>query len=261
VLSKLLRYAEECEVIDRVPRIKMPRVPQADYDFLSFKEAERLLKAAEGRPAWRAMIFTALKTGLRFGELCELRWTDVDLVAGRMLVKRSFFRGYVTTPKNGKSREMPLSPATVRVLKDHRGLKHLKGGLVFCKPDGGRRIHRRADVMLKRICREAELREIGWHVLRHTFASHLVMRKRSLKETQELLGHSDIKQTMRYAHLSPDVKREAVAALDLPAESGEQENLGQYLGNGSRKLVMVTDRTGEATPETSKSRTLTSTAS
>lgn len=51
---------------------------------------------------------------------------------------------------------------------------------------------------------------------RHTFASHLVMRGRSLIEVQQLLGHSTITMTMRYAHLSPDVKRAAVEALDSP---------------------------------------------
>ena len=84
------------------------------------------------------------------------------------------------------------------LLKRHRGLKHLKGGLVFCKPDGGRRIHRRADVAIKRTCRAAGLRLVGWHILRHTFASHLVMRGRSLKEIQELLGHSELATTQIY---------------------------------------------------------------
>jgi site-specific recombinase XerD len=61
------------------------------------------------------------------------------------------------------------------------------------------------------------LRRIGWHVLRHTFASHLVMRGVPLKAIQELLGHASIEMTMRYAHLAPDVAREAVKLLDAPA--------------------------------------------
>lgn len=58
---------------------------------------------------------------------------------------------------------------------------------------------------------------MGWHVLRRTFASHLVMRGASMKQNQELLGHADIKMTMRYAHLSPEARREAVSLLDLPS--------------------------------------------
>jgi site-specific recombinase XerD len=63
----------------------------------------------------------------------------------------------------------------------------------------------------------AGLRRIGWRVLRHTFASHLVMRGAPLKAVQELLGHATIEMTMRYAHLSSDTRRDAVALLDLGA--------------------------------------------
>ena len=260
VLGKLLRYAEECGVIDRVPRIKMPRVPVADYDFLTFEEAERLLDAIEDRQ-WHAMVLTALRTGLRYGELCELRWDDVDLVAGRLMVRRSFTKGFVTSPKTHRSREVPLSPATIETLKGIRGLRHLKNGLVFCKPDGGRRIHRRADVAIKRFCRAAGLRAIGWHVLRHTFASHLIMRGRSIKEVQELLGHSDVTMTMRYAHLSPQVKRDAVATLDLPSdfEAGAR-NSRQPHGNGAKFSEKSDGRSKFPSRKTSKGRTLTSAA-
>ena len=67
---------------------------------------------------------------------------------------------------------------------------------------------------LERACKRAGLRLVGWHTLRHSFASHLVMRGVSIVIVQRLLGHVDIKTTMRYAHLSPDVTREAVQRLD-----------------------------------------------
>ena len=72
-----------------------------------------------------------------------------------------------------------------------------------------RHILRRADVAINKTCKRAGLRPIGWHVLRQTFASHLATRGRPVKEIQELLGHSDIGQTMRYAHLMPSIKRDA----------------------------------------------------
>lgn len=233
VLSKILRYAEEIELIDKVPRFKLMKVPEPTFDFLDFAETRRLLDAARDQD-WRIMILTALRTGLRFGELCELRWADVDLVAGRLVVRRSYVRGHVGTPKSGKGREIPLSPETGQALKAHR---HLRGELVFCKPDGGRRIHRRADVALKKICRRAGLRSIGWHVLRHTFASHLVMRGVPLKAVQELLGHSTIQMTMRYAHLAPSAKQEAVAVLDATARQygGSEATPGRQLGVTSRE--------------------------
>jgi site-specific recombinase XerD len=57
-------------------------------------------------------------------------------------------------------------------------------------------------------------RPVGWHCLRHTFASHLAMRGATLKVIQELLGHATITMTMRYAHLAPEISREAVRLLD-----------------------------------------------
>jgi len=68
-----------------------------------------------------------------------------------------------------------------------------------------------------RACKRAGLRRIGWHVCRHTFASHLVMRGAPIKAVQELMGHSTMEMTMRYSHLSPDVRRDAVGLLDKPA--------------------------------------------
>jgi hypothetical protein len=63
---------------------------------------------------------------------------------------------------------------------------------------------------------------LGWHVLRHTFASQLVMRGVPLKAVQELLGHASMEMTMRYSHLSPDVRRDAVRVLDGQTSQGTQ---------------------------------------
>lgn len=221
VLGKCLRWAHEIELLDSVPKIRKLKAPPTKFDFLTFDEADKLLKAAEYNPEWHAMIFIALRTGLRFGELSELRWSDIDLTNGVLMVSRSHSRGHTGPPKSGKFREIQLSDQTIEFLKQHR---HLKGELVFCKDDGGRHIHRRADVALKRCCKYAELRPIGWHTLRHTFASHLVMRGARLKEVQELLGHSTIEMTMRYSHLTPDVKRDAVALLDVPTQVQRQNS-------------------------------------
>jgi integrase len=210
-LGKLLRYAEENETIVKAPKVRLLKAPKADFDFLDFEEAERLLAAAKKEPEWYALVVTALRTGLRFGELIELRWGDVDLVTGRLMVKRNCVYGEVGTPKSGHSRELPLSPQTVAVLT---GVRHLKGDLVFSDNAGKRLVHHRMVDVLRRLCKRAGLRPVGWHMLRHTFASHLVMRGVSLKAVQEMLGHATMEMTMRYSHLSPVVKRDAVNLLD-----------------------------------------------
>lgn len=121
-------------------------------------------------------------------------------------------RGIIGTPKSGKSREVPLCETIVEALKAHR---HLKGELVFCAEKGRMWTAHECKHPLWRAAKIAGLRKIGWHVLRHTFASHLVMLGASIKAVQELLGHADISMTMRYAHLSPEVRCDTVKLLDL----------------------------------------------
>ena len=104
-----------------------------------------------------------------------------------------------------------------------RAHRHLRGPLVFCANDGRMLTQDECKWPLRRAIAQASLgRSIGWHVLRHTFASHLVMRGAPLKAVQELLGHADIKMTMRYAHLSPDARRDAVKLLDFRGTTGAQ---------------------------------------
>jgi integrase len=131
VLRRLLGLAEEWGVLERVPKVKWLKTPEPEFDFLEFAEADRLVAATEGE--WRTMILVALKTGLRQGELLALRWTDVDLVAGYLMVRQSVTRGIVSTPKNGKWRKIPLAPLVLGALNAHR---HLRGKLVFCAEDG-----------------------------------------------------------------------------------------------------------------------------
>ena len=149
-------------------------------------------------------------------------WEDVDLVKGQLRVVRSATGGHIGTPKSGRNRVIPLSRDLVRVLREHR---HLKGELVFCAPDGRMLNKNMVRRPIARACRLAGLRNIGWHKLRHTFASHLVMRGAQMKTVQELLGHATMEMTMRYAHLAPRVRREAVNLLDLPVPE-----LGEVIG-------------------------------
>jgi integrase len=215
VLHKILATAVEWKKLGALPTIKWLKVPQQDFDFFTFEEADRLIAGAA--PEWRCMITVAARAGLRLGELLALRWQDVDLVAGRLVVRRAVARGRIGTPKSGKSREVPLSAEALAVLKAQRAATRLKGELVF-SADGGRMLTKgECKWPLWMASRRAGLREMGWHVLRHTFASHLVMRGAPLKAVQELLGHATIEMTMRYAHLSPDARRDAVRLLDGPA--------------------------------------------
>ena len=101
-----------------------------------------------------------------------------------------------------------------------------------------------------RACRKAGLGKISWHILRHTFASHLVMKGVPLKAVHELMGYATIEMTLRYAHLSPEVGRGAVQLLDRHgnsmvnghnpvgqlAESGKENWWRRRESNASRRI-------------------------
>jgi len=223
-LYALLHAARKRGVIDSVPEFEWLKTTQADRRFLDFGEAERLIDAADGE--WRAMILVALKTGLRQGELMALRWEDVDLAAGRIVVRRSAYKNKagawaVGLTKNGKTREIGLGDRALAALKAHR---HLRGPFVFCTADGQMFRRNQTYAPLLRAIKGAGLESFGWHTTRHTFASHLVMRGARLKTVQDLMGHATILMTMRYAHLAPEIARDAVKLLDLPINDVRSAN-------------------------------------
>lgn len=211
VLHTLLAVAREWEILDGVPPVRWLRAPRPDYDYLTYAEADGLLAATE--PAYLAAVALGLRCGLRVGEILGLRWLDVDLDGRRIHVRQAVALGVVGTPKSGRDRVVPLCREAAEALERHAR----SGPRVLCWPDGSTRTRGELKWPLWRACRAAGLRRIGWHVLRHTFASHLVMRGAPLAAVQQLMGHSTIEMTMRYAHLSDDARREAVALLDGPS--------------------------------------------
>lgn len=211
VLRRALDVAAGWGTITAAPRIAWTRAVKPRFRFLDFGEADRLVAAASGDDLAHAIIVVALNTGLRLGELLALRWDAVDLKAGRLHVREAAARGIVGTPKSGRAREVPLNDTAIAAL---RSWKHLRGPLVFCADDGRMLTKNEAKAPLARARRKAGIVALGWHDLRHTFASHLVMSGVPLKAVQELLGHATIEMTMRYAHLAPAVVRDAVRTLD-----------------------------------------------
>lgn len=172
-----------------------------------------MLKGAEARAQEGAIagwmlhvgIALAVHTGLRKGELFGLRWSDLDLDALRLSVMRS----YRTTPKGGKPRHLRLPSHLVPLLRAWKEqCPSSPDNLVIPVGKGCSRLAIDASVMLglPGLMSQLGMRQVlhPWHLLRHTFASHFVMSGGNILALQKILGHSDVKMTMIYAHLAPD---------------------------------------------------------
>jgi len=150
------------------------------------------------------LIILALKTGMRRGELFDLQWSEVDL-------RRKVITVLGETAKSSKTRHIPLSPTAMEAVKAWKKQAPGKTGRVFPSTDGGR-----LDNVKKSwttILNKAKIADFRWHDMRHDFASKLVMNGVPLNTVRELCGHADLNTTLRYAHLAPDHKADAVALI------------------------------------------------
>ena len=194
--------------------MKPLKVPAPTFRHLSPEETDALIEAADVE--WKTLIMTAARTGLRIGELLALTWGDIDLKAGQITVSKSLYQAkdvvLVQATKTNQIRYVPLEPELLATLIAHR--KKLVGPKsVFCHPDGRLITRYEARRPLEDAAVKAGLKPFGWHVLRHTFASQLVIKGATLHDVQELLGHTTMTMTLRYAHLNDERKRSVVGLL------------------------------------------------
>lgn len=208
ILSKCLKSALETEFLKTLPRIKRLKVPPQSYDYLSEAETNILLDQATGK--WCDMILLAVKTGLRFGELIALKWKDIDFKAGTLTVSRNIVHSIEGSPKNNRARIIPLTNEVIEMLCR----KEKDNEYIFCNSNREPLHYTYCRKKLHRFCKLAGIRIINWHTLRHSFASHLAARGVSVFAIKDLLGHSDIKMTMRYSHVNLPVLRNAIDALE-----------------------------------------------
>ncbi len=153
---------------------------------------------------------------MRKGELQKLTWPNVDFDQNVLFIAES---------KNGKSRYIPMNDVVKQILIKRRLNRKGISLLVFPNESGNIYNFRRA---FETVRSKAGLNDVRVHDLRHTFASHLVMKGIDLTTVQELLGHSDQRITQRYSHLSPMHKAKAVKVLEnlnstVLAQSGEDK--------------------------------------
>ncbi|MGH7367497.1 MAG: integrase [Candidatus Rokuibacteriota bacterium] len=216
LLRHLLVLAGEWGHIEKVPKVRLEREPEGRLRFLSEEEIARLLAAcgASAHPELYATVQLALNTGMRKGEVLGLSWDRVDFARGVILLEKT---------KSGRRREVPMNDAVYAVLSARTGERE---GRVFST--------RSVRNAFEKAVSEARLEDFRFHDLRHTAASHLVMRGASLANVRAVLGHADVKMTMRYAHLSPEHLRSAVARLDGLAARAEGGRVSTRPAQGGR---------------------------
>jgi integrase len=135
VFNKLLKVAVEWGVLDKLPvTIKLLKASKPTMLFYDFEEYERLVEAAS-KLDWRiqAMVLLGGDAGLRSGEILALEWTDVDFRRGQLHIRQSEWPGYVTVPKGGRDRRVPLTKRLASLLAANR---HLKGPRVLYRDNG-----------------------------------------------------------------------------------------------------------------------------
>lgn len=190
--------------------------------FLTKEEAVRLLDVAEQKAKSSlhdASIAVAIQLGiyggLRVGEICGLRFSDINLGAGIITVKRSYNR---TTTKSGKERTIPIAPELAVTLRSWKGICPETPERLVCPcPILGKwRMPTRSPCLVRFYdAAQLPIPSAPWHILRHSFASLFMMNGGSILTLQRLLGHADIKQTQIYAHLSQDFVATEIRRLTL----------------------------------------------
>lgn len=188
------------ETLKRLRQVKLLEENNRRLRYLSKEECQSLVSNCQGNT--KAIVITALNTGMRKGEILSLKWDNVDLKHGFILLDIT---------KNGERREIPINDTLRSVLQGIT--RRLDIPYVFHDSITGKHykdVKRSFNTALRR----AGIRDFHFHDLRHTFASHLIMAGVDITTVKELLGHKTLTMTLRYAHLAPTHKVKAVDVLD-----------------------------------------------
>lgn len=177
--------------------------------YLSKEEAQRIFEAVRRseNPVLQHIVPMLILTGARKREVLDARWEDFDL---------EHRQWRIPTTKSGRPRHVPLSDGVLQLLTS---LPRHEKGWIFANPKTGKPFVS-VFISWNTARKLAGLADVRMHDLRHSFASFLVNAGRSLYEVQKILGHTQIKTTQRYAHLSQDTLIDAANVvpfkMDLP---------------------------------------------
>jgi len=187
--------AREWQWLEENPVLKVARLPEPPgrVRFLDESERERLLASCKSskNPHLHPVVLLAISTGMRKGEILGLKWADVDLEKGHLVLHKT---------KNRERRGIHLSNPLREVLKEHGRVRRIDSPFLFPNKLGSAPEDIRA-AWVKALS-EAEIEDFRFHDLRHTAASYLAMNGATPSEIAAVLGHKTLAMVQRYAHLS-----------------------------------------------------------
>lgn len=176
-------------------------------------ELEQLLECAGTfSPTVELYILLTGEGGLRVGELCALRWIDVDFKTGIVHVRRGVVRGKEGPTKSGKERQVPMSDRLRRALQQHHAKAHATR--VLTRDDGADLNSEDVRRGLERVAKYAGVPVHGPHALRHCFGSRLMLNGAGAHVVMELLGHAKLATTQIYVHATEAHCRAAIDRLN-----------------------------------------------
>jgi integrase len=207
VLKQILNEAERREDITKNPlrNYSGMKVPQLQFKYWSDAEINKFLIASQDHYSYPLFV-TALYTGMRKGEIAGLHWDCIDFHKNLITVKRTLDKfGLRENTKNNRIRYVPMNAFLKSILMNHFSTKTDDNLLVFKTPSGMPIDTNHLYRTFRTLQIKAKITsQIRVHDLRHTFASQFMMKGLgSLYDLSQVLGHSDVKMTQRYAHLSP----------------------------------------------------------
>jgi integrase len=210
--------------------VQPPRLAHREMTALTLTEARAVLTAAEADPL-HALWRLAIAAGLRQGELCGLRWGDIDLDGGSVSVAASLEQRTGRKPvraetKTARSRRtVPLDAATIEALRQHRataakkalaaGRSYDLGGWVFRRTRGeGPLTMSIVWKAWRKLAERAGVRLVRFHDLRHTTATVMLAQGIDVRTVADVLGHSDVSTTLRtYVHSTEGGARQAAQVM------------------------------------------------
>lgn len=187
-------------------KVKKPKESRGRVRYLDEDERAKLLQACkESSNDWLYMcVILALSSGMRQAELMGLKWQDVNLKEGYLILHET---------KNGERRRVPLAGLGLSLLNEHAKVRRLDTPLLFpSNKDPLKPIDLRKPWLT--VLKHTGIQDFHWHDLRHSTASYLAMNGASLAEIAEVLGHKTLQMVKRYAHLSDGHVSNVVASMN-----------------------------------------------